>query len=63
LQEAGGFVATLQKRQGLLVASPDEIAFRSGWITADQLRATAEPMAKNSYGQALLRLADEGSPR
>jgi glucose-1-phosphate thymidylyltransferase len=63
LQEAGGFVATLQKRQGLLVASPDEIAFRSGWISADQLRATAEPMAKNSYGQALLRLADEGSPR
>jgi glucose-1-phosphate thymidylyltransferase len=63
LQEAGGFVATLQKRQGLLVASPDEIAFRSGWITADQLRATAAPMAKNSYGQALLRLAEESSLR
>ena len=63
LQEAGGFVATLQKRQGLLVASPDEIAFRSGWISADQLRATAEPMGKNSYGQALLRLADGGSSR
>jgi glucose-1-phosphate thymidylyltransferase len=63
LQEAGGFVATLQKRQGLLVASPDEIAYRSGWIDADQLRATATPMGKNSYGQALLRLADEDLPR
>jgi glucose-1-phosphate thymidylyltransferase len=63
LQEAGGFVATLQKRQGLLVASPDEIAFRSGWIGADQLRATATPMGKNSYGQALLRLADEDLSR
>jgi glucose-1-phosphate thymidylyltransferase len=62
LQEAGAFVATLQKRQGLLVASPDEIAFRSGWIDAEQLRATAVPMSKNSYGQALLRLVDEGPP-
>jgi glucose-1-phosphate thymidylyltransferase len=50
-------VATLEKRQGLQVASPDEIAFAAGWINADQLRTNAEPMAKNPYGQYLLRLA------
>ncbi|MEI8239682.1 MAG: glucose-1-phosphate thymidylyltransferase RfbA [Actinomycetota bacterium] len=60
LLEAGSFVATLEKRQGLQVASPDEIAFHAGWIDADGLRANAEPMAKNPYGQYLLRLAAEG---
>jgi glucose-1-phosphate thymidylyltransferase len=60
LLEAGSFVATLERRQGLQVASPDEIAFRAGWITADQLQANAEPMVKNRYGQYLLRLASEG---
>ncbi|HAP76812.1 MAG TPA: glucose-1-phosphate thymidylyltransferase, partial [Acidimicrobiaceae bacterium] len=60
LLEAGSFVHTLQKRQGLQVASPDEIAFRAGWITAQQLAANAEPMAKNPYGQYLQRLAAEG---
>jgi glucose-1-phosphate thymidylyltransferase len=63
LLEAGSFVATLQKRQGLQVASPDEIGFRNGWIDAAQLRANAEPMAKNPYGSYLLRLADEGYHR
>jgi glucose-1-phosphate thymidylyltransferase len=62
LLEASHFVATLEKRQGLQVASPDEIAFRAGWIDADQLAANAAPMAKNPYGQYLLRLAGEGSP-
>jgi glucose-1-phosphate thymidylyltransferase len=60
LHEAGSFVATLQKRQGLQVASPDEIAFRAGWIDAEALTANAAPMAKNPYGQYLLRLASEG---
>ncbi len=59
LQEAGSFVATLQKRQGLQVASPDEIAFHQGWITVDQLRASGESMSKNPYGQYLLNLAAE----
>ncbi len=61
LLEASSFVATLEKRQGLQVASPDEIAFHAGWIDATQLTANAEPMAKNPYGQYLLRLAAEGS--
>jgi glucose-1-phosphate thymidylyltransferase len=60
LLEAGSFVHTLQKRQGLQVASPDEISFRAGWISAEQLSANAEPMAKNPYGQYLQRLALEG---
>ena len=60
LLEASHFVATLEKRQGLQVASPDEISFAAGWITAAQLRANAEPMSKNPYGQYLLRLAGEG---
>jgi glucose-1-phosphate thymidylyltransferase len=60
LLEAGSFVATLEKRQGLQVASPDEIAFSAGWISAETLVANAEPMAKNPYGAYLLRLAAEG---
>ena len=60
LLEAGQFVATLEKRQGLQVASPDEVAFRAGWIDAEALRANAAPMAKNPYGAFLQRLADEG---
>ena len=46
LLEAGSFVATLEKRQGLQVASPDEIAFSAGWIDADTLVANAQPMAR-----------------
>ena len=53
LLEAGQFIATLEKRQGLKVACPEEIAYRSGWITAAQLEALAEPMRKNGYGQYL----------
>ncbi len=59
LMEAGQFIATLERRQGLKVACPEEIAYRAGWITADQVRAMAQPMAKNGYGQYLLRLIDE----
>jgi len=53
LLEAGSFIATLEKRQGLKVACPEEIAFRSGWITAEQLELLAAPMLKNGYGQYL----------
>jgi glucose-1-phosphate thymidylyltransferase len=56
LLEAASFIATLQKRQGLQVACPEEIAFRQGWINADQLAALADPLKKNGYGQYLLNL-------
>ena len=59
LMEAGQFIATLEKRQGLKVACPEEIAFRSGWIDAAQLQALAQPMLKNGYGQYLLRLLND----
>lgn len=60
LLEAGQFVAALEKRQGLKVACPEEIAYRLGYLDAAQLRALAQPLVQNSYGQYLLRLADEG---
>jgi glucose-1-phosphate thymidylyltransferase len=56
LLEAAGFIATLQKRQGLMVACPEEIAFHQGWIDADSLQKLAHPLAKNGYGQYLLSL-------
>ena len=56
LLEASGFIATLQKRQGLMVACPEEIAFAQKWIDAAQLEKLATPLAKNSYGQYLLNL-------
>jgi glucose-1-phosphate thymidylyltransferase len=54
--EAASFIATLQKRQGLQVACPEEIAFRQGWINTQQLVALADPLKKNGYGQYLLNL-------
>ena len=59
LLEAGQFIATIEKRQGLKVACPEEIALRNGWIDAAQLQRLAEPMKKNGYGQYLLRLLTE----
>ncbi|MFN5048256.1 glucose-1-phosphate thymidylyltransferase RfbA [Roseateles sp.] len=59
LLEAGQFIATLEKRQGLKVACPEEIAFRSGWITAEQLERLAQPLLKNGYGQYLMKLLNE----
>lgn len=56
LLEAASFIATLQKRQGLQVACPEEIAFRQGWITSEQLLRLADPLKKNGYGQYLLSL-------
>lgn len=59
LLEAGQFIATLENRQGLKVACPEEIAYRQKWITAEQLDALATPLAKNGYGQYLKRLLNE----
>ncbi len=56
LLEAASFIATLQKRQGLQVACPEEIAFGQGWINAAQLQQLAAPLAKNGYGRYLLGL-------
>jgi len=56
LIEAASFIATLQKRQGLMVACPEEIAFHQGWIDASRLQALAAPLVKNAYGQYLLSL-------
>jgi glucose-1-phosphate thymidylyltransferase len=58
LLEAASFIATLQKRQGLMVACPEEIAFASGWISKEKLDALARPLAKTGYGQYLLNLLD-----
>ncbi len=59
LLEAGQFIATLEHRQGLKIACPEEIAWRHGWIDAARLQALAEPLKKNGYGQYLLRLLNE----
>lgn len=57
LSEASTFIEVIEKRQGLKVACLEEIAFKRGWITKEQLRTIAEPMAKNDYGKYLLQLA------
>ena len=56
LLEAAGFVATLQRRQGLMVACPEEIAYRQGWISAEDVLRIAAPLRKNGYGQYLERM-------
>ena len=61
LLEAGQFIATIEKRQGLKVACPEEIAFRKGYISAAQLEDLAQPLKKNEYGQYLLRLLNHKS--
>jgi glucose-1-phosphate thymidylyltransferase len=59
LLEAGQFIATIESRQGLKVACPEEISFRQGWINDEQLAALAEPLAKNGYGKYLLAILKE----
>ncbi len=59
LLEAGQFIATLEKRQGLKVACLEEIAYRSGWINGEQLNKLAQPLLKNGYGQYLIKVLSE----
>jgi glucose-1-phosphate thymidylyltransferase len=59
LLDASQFIATLERRQGLKVACPEEIAYRQGWIDAGQLETLAQPLTKNCYGQYLLRILQE----
>ena len=59
LLDAAGFIATLQKRQGLMVACPEEIAYRQGWITAEHVLKLAVPLKKNAYGQYLEKMLSE----
>ena len=59
LQQASGFIQVLQERQGLMVSCLEEIAYREGWMTADDVRRIAEPMKKNEYGQYLLRMLEQ----
>ena len=59
LLDAAGFIATLQKRQGLMVACPEEIAYRQGWISAEVLQKVATQLSKNSYGQYLGKILNE----
>ena len=60
LVEASTYIETIEKRQGLRVCCPEEIAYFNGWIDADQLRELARPLAKNGYGQYLLSLLEHG---
>ncbi|HQX67551.1 MAG TPA: glucose-1-phosphate thymidylyltransferase, partial [Ottowia sp.] len=59
LLDAGQFIATLERRQGLKIACPEEVAWRKGFIDAAQLERLAQPLAKSGYGQYLLRLLGE----
>ena len=59
LLEAGQFIATLERRQGLKIACPEEISWRNGFISSEQVERLAQPMAKNGYGQYLLRMLKE----
>lgn len=59
LQQASGFIQVLQERQGLMVSCLEEIAYREGWMTTEEVRRIAEPMRKNEYGQYLLRMIEQ----
>jgi glucose-1-phosphate thymidylyltransferase len=61
LLDAAGFIATLQKRQGLMVACPEEIAYRQSWITAEHVLKLASPLKKNAYGQYLEKMLSENT--
>ncbi|MFV0423431.1 glucose-1-phosphate thymidylyltransferase RfbA [Oleidesulfovibrio sp.] len=62
LHQASSFVRAVQDRQGLKIACIEEIAFRKGYISADQLRSLAQPMLKNEYGKYLMEIADDTTP-
>jgi glucose-1-phosphate thymidylyltransferase len=59
LLEASQFIATLERRQGLKIACPEEIAWRKGWISSEQVERLAQSMVPNGYGQYLLRMLAE----
>ena len=59
LLEAGQFIATIENRQGLKVACPEEIAFRKNWISRSNLEVLARPLLKNQYGQYLNQIINE----
>jgi glucose-1-phosphate thymidylyltransferase len=56
LAEATNFISTIEKRQGIKIACPEEIAYQHGWIEAEQVLQLAEPIKKNGYGQYLISL-------
>ncbi len=58
LIEAGSFVETVQKRQGMMVACPEEIAWRNGWLTNEELKERGESLSKNHYGKYLIKLVE-----
>ena len=59
LQDASNFIQTIERRQGLKIAAPEEVAYRQGYIDGEQLRRLAQPLAKTGYGQYLLELLRE----
>ena len=59
LLEASQYIETIERRQGLKIACPEEIAYRQGWVTAHKIKQLAQPMAKNGYGQYLLKMLTE----
>ena len=61
LLQAAHFVQTIQQRQGLQIACPEEVSFRKGWIDREQLLKLAEPLKKTAYGQYLIDIAHEGA--
>ena len=61
LHEAGSYIRTLEHRQGLKVGCPEEVAWRQGWIDADQLERLARPLVKSGYGGYLLQMLEEGT--
>ncbi|MBA2671089.1 MAG: glucose-1-phosphate thymidylyltransferase, partial [Gemmatimonadetes bacterium] len=62
LLQASLFVETIEERQGLKIACPEEVAYRSGWISAEELARLAEPLSRNGYGQYLLTLLERPEP-
>ena len=59
LLEASQYIETIERLQGLKIACPEEIPYRQGWVTADKIKELAQPMAKNGYGQYLLKMLTE----
>jgi glucose-1-phosphate thymidylyltransferase len=61
--QAGTFVQTIEERQGLKISCPEEIAYRQGWIAAEQVESLAAPLRKTGYGQYLLQLVETDAHR